>query len=77
MCDGYKYNKGVGLATNSYSIEDNLLLIDVLNTKYNINSRLIKDHNQPSIFIPRSHLDILQKLVLPYMHPTMIYKIHL
>jgi len=38
MCDGYKKNKGVGLATNSFSISDNQLLINVLNIKFGFNS---------------------------------------
>jgi LAGLIDADG DNA endonuclease family len=77
MCDGYRYNKGVALATNSYSIEDNNLLINGLNIKFGFNTRLFKDHNQPSIFIPKSDLALLQKTVLPYMHYTMLYKIYI
>ena len=77
MCDGYKYNMGVTLATNSYSVEDNLLLIDVLNTKFGFNSRLIKDHKYPSIFIPKLDMVLLQKVVLPYMNSAMLYKIYL
>lgn len=77
MCDGYKYNKGVAIATNCFSIEDNNLLISVLNRKFGLSTRLFKDHNQPSIFIPRRNLALLQKIVLPYMHSSMQYKIHL
>jgi LAGLIDADG DNA endonuclease family len=77
MCDGYKYNKGVALATNSYSLEDNNLLIDALNTKFGLNARIFKDHDQPSIFIPKNDLIMLQKIVLPYIHYTMLYKIYL
>jgi hypothetical protein len=61
MCDNYKYNKGVALATNSYFIEDNNLLINVLNSKFGFNTCLFKDNDQPLIFIPKSHLVILQK----------------
>ena len=58
MCDGYKYNKGVALATNSYSIEDNNLLKNALNKNYGLSYRLFSDHNDPFIFIPRSDLII-------------------
>lgn len=77
MCDGYKYNKGVALATNAFTIEDNNLLIKALNNNFGLNSWLIKDHNNLSIFIPRKDLLLLQKIVLPYTHSTMLYKIHL
>lgn len=77
MSDGYKYNKGVAIATNSYSLEDNNLLINVLNSKFGFSARIFKDHNQPSIFIPKRDLTLLQKRVLPYMHTTMLYKIYL
>lgn len=77
MCDGYKYNKGVAIATNSYSIDDNNLLINVLNSKFNLRARLFKDHNQPSIFIPKHNIALLQKMVSPFIHKTMLYKIYL
>jgi hypothetical protein len=38
MCDGYKYNKGVALATNAFIIEDNNLLIKALNNNFGLNS---------------------------------------
>lgn len=77
MCDGYKYNKGTALATNNYSIEDNNLFINVLNSKFGFNSRLFLDHGLPSIFIPRRDLILLREITLPYMHPRMVYKFHL
>jgi len=77
MCDGYKRNYGVALATNSYSIEDNNLLINILNEKFGLNSWLIRDHGKPTIFIPKRSMSLLQNIVLPYMHSTLLYKIHL
>jgi hypothetical protein len=34
MCDGYKHNTGVTLATNAFSISENELLINALNQKF-------------------------------------------
>lgn len=76
MCDGYKKNNGVGLATNCFSISDNQLLINALNIKFRLNSRLVNDHDLPTIFISKSDLNILQNIVSPYMHSTLFYKIH-
>lgn len=77
MCDGYRYNNSVAIATNSFTVSDNLLLITALNSVLGLNSRLMKDHDQPSIFIPKSDLVKLQTLILPFMHPTLLYKIWL
>nr|NP_043735.1 hypothetical protein AlmafMp16 [Allomyces macrogynus]AAC49236.1 OMEGA orf [Allomyces macrogynus] len=77
MCDGYKYNAGVALATNSFSISDNELLIDALNRKFGFSCWIINDHGQPSIFIPRVNLRKLQELVVPHIHTSLLYKIHL
>ena len=77
MCDGWKANKGVNLATNSFTIEENILLINALNEKFCLDCRLIKDHSYPTIHIPSKSLFSLQELVLPYMHDSLLYKIHL
>lgn len=77
MCDGYKYNAGVALATNSFSISDNELLINSLNENFGFRCWIINDHGAPSIFIPKIDLVRLQMLVIPYMLPTLLYKQHL
>jgi len=76
-CDGYKYNKGVALATNSFSVSDNNILINALKFKFGLNCWIISDHGLPSIFIPHSDLNKLQNFVLPYLHNSLLYKIHL
>lgn len=77
MCDGYKHNKGITIATNAFSISDNELLINALNNKFGFNCRMIYDHQYPSIHIPYSNLSNLQNLVVPHMHSSLLYKIHL
>jgi hypothetical protein len=77
ISDGYKYKKGLALATNSFSIYENEVLVNALNNNFKFTSRIIKDHDKPSIFIPSKNLICLQNLVLDYMHPTLLYKIHL
>lgn len=56
MGDGWRHNKGVTIATNAFSIADNVLLIEALNSKFNLNCRMVKDHGDPSIHIPFSSL---------------------
>ena len=76
-CDGYKKNKGVGLATNSFSISDNEKLVNALNAKFGFSSWIVDDHGLPSIYIPKKDLIKLQQLVAPIIHPTLFYKLHL
>lgn len=64
MCDGYKKNKGVGLATNSFSITDNEKLINVLNNKFGFNCWMVDDHGLPTIFISHYDLNKLQQATL-------------
>lgn len=61
MCDGWKHKKGVTLATNAVSKEDNKLSIEILKEKFALECRLIKDHNFPSIHIPYTKLANLKK----------------
>ena len=77
MSDGWRHNKGVTIATNAFSIAENELLIEALNTKFELDWRLIKDHGYPSIHIPFTSLSKLQSIVVPYMHETLLYKISL
>ena len=77
MSDAWRHNKGVTIATNSFSVAENELLIKVLNEKFALNSRLIYDHKYPSIHIPYRDLPKLQNLIVPYMHNTLLYKIYL
>ena len=72
-----KKNTGVGLATNSFSISDNQKLVTALNTNFGFRSWIIDDHGLPSIYIPKSDLLKLKQLLIPIMHPTLLYKIHL
>ena len=53
-------------------------LIQVLKNKYNLDSTIHKSglNNQYNIYIPKSSLITLKKIVTPHFHPTMFYKIN-
>lgn len=65
MCDGWKHNRGVTIATNAFSVAENELLINALNKKFSLNSRIISDHGYPSIHISYRDLPQLQNLIVP------------
>ena len=78
MDDGTSFkNKGFKFSTNSFTLNEVQFLCSVLKSKYNLNTAIHKTGqvNQYNIFIPKSSLDDLIKIVKPHFHPTMFYKI--
>jgi Cytochrome c oxidase subunit III/LAGLIDADG DNA endonuclease family len=78
MDDGCKYkNKGLKFGTNAFTLKDVKLLAYVLENKYGIITAIHKTGlvNQYSLYIPKSSLTELIKIVKPHIHPTMAYKI--
>lgn len=80
MDDGYLYkNKGLKFSTNSFTLKDIQYLTSILKNKYNINTSIHKTGiiNQYNLYVPKSSLCDLIKIVELYIHPTMLYKINL
>jgi hypothetical protein len=78
MDDGSRYkNKGLKFCTNSFTLEEIKYLSLVLKNKYSLDSTIHKVGvvNQYNIYIPKSNIDQLSKIVKPYIHPSMYYKI--
>ena len=67
---------GLDLCTNSYSIQDVVLLINVLIIKYRLECTLqTQQKNQYLIYIQQCSMASLLNIVSPYMHPSMLYKL--
>ena len=66
------------LCTDSYTIKEVVLLINVLIIKYEIHCT-IRYYNQhyPRIYILKKSLPKMRQVVLPYMHSSMLYKLGL
>jgi len=78
MDDGTRYkNKGLKFCTNSFTLKEIKYLSLLLNKKYSIKTTIHKISvvNQYHIYIPKSSMDQLRKIVKPYIHPSMYYKI--
>ena len=78
MDDGTLYkNKGFSFATNSYSLKEVKFLAFLLDKKYNLKTSIHKSgiKTQYNIYILKSSLNDLIKIVKPHFHPTMYYKI--
>lgn len=77
MDDGsFKY-PGVRIATNCFNKQEVELLVKTLEIKFNLKSRLHKNNDKYQLYIKKESMLILKKLILPYMIPSMFYKLGL
>lgn len=78
MDDGSLYkNRGIKFCTNSFTLKEVQYLANLLKIKYDLNTSIHKTGivNQYNLYIPKSNLVNLIKIVQPYIHPTMYYKL--
>ena len=73
---GLRSNGTLNLHTDSYTLTEVNLLIDVLKRNFDINSRIsIKRPGQWIIVIPKKEVPKVAELTIAHMHPSMLYKI--
>ena len=78
MDDGYFFNGGICLCSESFSYKDQIVLVELLKQKYNINAYLIKrTSNTWRICIHKSEMSRVRSLVLTHMFPEFLYKLGL
>lgn len=77
MDDGSKIQKSLKLCTNDLVLNDIEYLGKLLYKKYNIETSIHKTgvENQYNFYIKTNSMDKLRKIVLPYIVPSMKYKI--
>jgi hypothetical protein len=78
MGDGSRTRHGLILCTDSNTLKDVILLINILIIKFDLKCTL-REHrkNQFRIYISEQSMNKLRSLVKPYMIESMLYKIHL
>ena len=77
--DGCKYkNKGFKFCTDGFTLTEVKLLASLLSNKYGLKTSFIKTGvvNQYSIYIAKSSMETLIKIVKPHMHESMLYKLY-
>ena len=72
-----KLYRAVVLSTQSFTLEEVKLLVNVLNSKWNLNCTINKKDNAFVIRIPSKSLPLLQALLAPHMPSMMRHKIDL
>ena len=75
MDDGFKNNPygGCTLCTNSFNIEDLNILIDVLQTNFDLHATIIPSNN--CLYIHSNEFSKFVNIIKPYIIPCMEYKI--
>jgi hypothetical protein len=76
MGDGSRKNKGLLLCTDSFTIQEVVLLMNILIIKYNLKCTLHMSAGLPRIYISPTSMPTLRKIVDPYMVPFSKYKIN-
>nr|YP_010194659.1 hypothetical protein LK112_mgp13 [Conidiobolus taihushanensis]QZZ81398.1 hypothetical protein [Conidiobolus taihushanensis] len=77
--DGGWTKYGVRISTNSFKLEEVQLLEKLLKKKFDLNCTIqkIQTPDQYSIYIKAESMEKLRKIVLPYLHKSMYYKLGL
>jgi cytochrome c oxidase subunit 2 len=76
MQDGYKNQKSVKLATNSFNDAELELLIQALSSNFGINCSLHKTSDiGKNIYVRYESISRFVELVKPYIHSSMLYKL--
>ena len=77
MDDGYKSTNGFYFCTESFSIEENEILANILFSKFNLNCGIHKTTNGSRLYIKADSKNKLIELVKPYIVPVFNYKLDL
>ena len=75
MDDGSNNHGNVTLSTHSFSLEDQKIIVDFLEKKYQIHPTIVKDRNQWKISIGRKDYNHFLSIVSPFVPKVMSYKI--
>jgi ubiquinol-cytochrome c reductase cytochrome b subunit len=78
MDDGSKVGTSLKFSTNSFTYDECLILVKVLNDNFKLKSsiQLSGTKNQYIIYIWKESMNDLRKIVSPYIIPEMRYKIY-
>jgi hypothetical protein len=75
MGDGTKSGKGLTLQTQSFTFKECVFIINILKHKFNLDCNIYIQRNQPIIYIKTKYLEKIKPKILPYIFPSMRYKI--
>ena len=68
------YRSGITIQTQSFSIKEIVLLINVLIIKFQLECSIRTQEKYKVLYIKSKSIKKNLHLLMPYIHPTMIYK---
>lgn len=74
ICGCGTYNSGITLHANHLTLKDLVLIVNVLMMKFGLDCSIHKQGNSSVIYIKSRSLKKNLPNMLPYIHPTMLYK---
>lgn len=77
MDDGYKANNGFYFSTESYTLEENYFLADLLCSKFGLSCGVHMHTNGHRLYVHSTSRDRFIELIRPYFLPIFYYKIKL
>jgi len=77
MDDGYKSGKGFYFCTESYTLDDNHKLKNILQNKFNLECGIHKHTNGHRLYIKSKSKNLFIELIKPYIIPHFNYKFDL
>jgi hypothetical protein len=85
MGDGSKRNEGIILCTDNFTVEEVVLLMNMLMLKFNVNPTIHKEKSvhptskevsyKHRIYLGINDLNKIRPFIAPHMHPHFNYKI--
>lgn len=75
--DGAKNRHGLTISTESYSVNDAVLLLNVLIVKYGLDCSIRKHYIGYNIYIKEKSMSLLRTIVQPHMHSSMLYRLRI
>jgi hypothetical protein len=76
MNNGDKFNYGLRVSTQSFTVKDVEILNDILKNKFNLITTLSKQNDIFYIYFYKSSMLHLSNIVKPYMIKSMHYKLN-
>ena len=80
MDDGSFTGSGLKLHTNAFEMKDLDLLIKALDINFSIKATINianRDKEQYCLYISKNQMSLVKNLVVPHMHPDMLYKLNI
>lgn len=75
MGDGSRQNKGLHLSVYNFSQKDVTLLRDAILTNFKVTTTIHSTVTGPRIYVSAAQMPLIHRAVLPYMVPSMYYKL--